>query len=225
MLGHILWILAAAGLSFVVAATFAGGLGLKRNGYLVAYILIAGGFVAEYYFWSATNILDQLQRGWISGLVAAGVTGLIAVRSVLSQPYGPRSQRARLVLDVIWSGTFYGLVDGMLLSVFPIMATQNALTEFAWTDGILGQMGLGALALLASLVVALAYHLGYAEFRSRRVIWALAGNGIFSLAFIVSGNPLAAVLPHIAMHVAAVVHGPDATLQLPPHTKRTSTSW
>lgn len=59
--------------------------------------------------------------------------------------------------------------------------------------------------------------LGSRELRGKPVLWTLAGNGLLSLAFLISGNPLAAVLPHIAMHVTSVVYGAETTDQLPPH--------
>jgi hypothetical protein len=38
-----------------------------------------------------------------------------------------------------------------------------------------------------------------------------------SLAYVLSANPLAALLSHIAMHIAAVLQGADSVIQLPPH--------
>jgi hypothetical protein len=38
-----------------------------------------------------------------------------------------------------------------------------------------------------------------------------------SLAYIVTGNPIAAVISHVAMHIAAVLHGVETVMQLPPH--------
>jgi hypothetical protein len=38
-----------------------------------------------------------------------------------------------------------------------------------------------------------------------------------SLSMLVTGNPIAAVGSHVAMHTAAVLHGPATTIQLPPH--------
>jgi hypothetical protein len=38
-----------------------------------------------------------------------------------------------------------------------------------------------------------------------------------TLAFLLSGNPLGALISHPAMHVAAVLRGPETTIQLPPH--------
>jgi hypothetical protein len=35
--------------------------------------------------------------------------------------------------------------------------------------------------------------------------------------YLLTGSPLAAVLAHVIMHGAAVVHGMEGTAQLPPH--------
>ena len=62
-----------------------------------------------------------------------------------------------------------------------------------------------------------AYHLGYPEFRGSEVALPILGNDIMSLGTILTANPLTAALSHAAMHVAAVLHGMEATIQLPPH--------
>jgi lipopolysaccharide export LptBFGC system permease protein LptF len=73
------------------------------------------------------------------------------------------------------------------------------------------------IALLASLLVTLAYHLGYAEFRNKRIGLVLLGNGVITLAYLISASSLAALIAHTAMHIAAVHQGPETTIQLPPH--------
>jgi hypothetical protein len=59
--------------------------------------------------------------------------------------------------------------------------------------------------------------LGYTEFQGPQVVSPLIGNGVMSLAYLLTMNPLGAVLSHIAMHIAAVLHGISTTIQLPPH--------
>jgi hypothetical protein len=61
------------------------------------------------------------------------------------------------------------------------------------------------------------YHLGYAEFQGPQVIAPTIGNGILSAGYLLTNNPLASVVGHIAMHVASVMHGSETTVQLPPH--------
>ena len=38
-----------------------------------------------------------------------------------------------------------------------------------------------------------------------------------TLGYLVTNNPLAAVVSHIVMHIAAVLRGPASVVQLPPH--------
>ena len=72
-------------------------------------------------------------------------------------------------------------------------------------------------ALLASLGVAAAYHLGFAEFRGPSLAGPLIGNGIITLSYLLTGSPVAPILAHVIMHAAAVFHGMETTAQLPPH--------
>lgn len=40
---------------------------------------------------------------------------------------------------------------------------------------------------------------------------------MFSLAYLLSGSPMAPVVAHAAMHVAAVIHAYGTSIPLPPH--------
>ena len=76
----------------------------------------------------------------------------------------------------------------------------------------------GAIALIASLLVTTAYHLGYPEYRSANgVMGPSIGNGVMSFGYILTNNPISAVFSHIAMHIAGVFQGPASVMQLPPH--------
>jgi hypothetical protein len=46
----------------------------------------------------------------------------------------------------------------------------------------------------------------------------VVGNAIVTSSYLLTGSPLAAILSHVAMHVAAGLHGMDTTLRLPPHS-------
>jgi hypothetical protein len=175
-----------------------------------------------YYSWSGADPISQIAINWYWAILAIAVASLIAIRNVVSQPSSERRNGARFALDLLWPGLAYGLADGLVLSVLPALAIQNA---FSAQVGLAEKIGIGGLAFAGSLFVTFFYHIGYPEFRNRNVLWTLLGNGIFTVAFLITGNPLAAVVPHIAMHVASVIHGPETTVQLPPHTTRSSTAW
>lgn len=215
--GHLLWVLAAAILGFVIAAVFAGQLHLERSLYLVVYAVFVSAFLYGYVRWSGIEVGRLLRYHWQWGLVAAVLAGAFVVINVQSQPASPSPQGAELVFDLLWLGVVYGTVDALLLSVLPILATWRAFSALGWTETWPGKVLVGILAMAASLLVTAAYHLGYTEFQGPQVVSPLIGNGVMSLAYLLTMNPLGAVLSHIAMHIAAVLHGISTTIQLPPH--------
>jgi hypothetical protein len=80
-----------------------------------------------------------------------------------------------------------------------------------------GKIFVGVIAVLASLLVTVAYHLGYPEYKGKRMLGPVIGNSTLTLGYLLTTNPLAAILSHMAMHIAGVFHGPASVTQLPPH--------
>jgi hypothetical protein len=214
---HLLWILVAGLIGFGITAIFAGWLQLKRTWLVLVYVLIAGAFLYAYFRWSQIDLTEELRQRWWLGLAGAVIVGFLMVRNVLAQPSSPRSHGAQLVFDLLWSGAVYGILDGLFLSVMPLLATWQAFSRLDWAGSWLGTLGAALVGLLASSYVTTAYHLGYPEFRGIEVAKPVLGNDIMSLGYILTQNPLSAALSHAAMHVAAVLHGMEATIQLPPH--------
>lgn len=213
----IIWLVIASLAGFVIAALFAGWLKLKRNFYLLVYVPLIG---ALFYFFiqsNELNIREIVIHNWYWGLLGAFFAGGFVVRNVYSQPPSPRNKGAALISDILWPGLAYGFIDSLLLSVLPVLSVQLTLTGDMWTSNWMGRIGFGAIALVASFFATTLYHLGYPEFRGKNVIWPNIGNGVLTLAYLLTMNPLAAILPHMAMHVAAMVHGRDTTGQVPPH--------
>ena len=215
--GHITWLLTGTVLGFVIAAVFAGGLRLPRPIYLIPYVVLAVAFLYRYVRWSKVDLIQCLRHRWGWGIVAGILAGLFAVQSVMRQPQSPTPQGATLVIDLFWLGVVYGTVDGLLLSVLPVFAVWEALTKQGWTLRWPGRIGSGLLSLLASMVVIAVYHLGYPEFRGPQVLFPVFGVGVMSLAYIITGSPISALISHIAMHIAAVLYGLQTAIQLPPH--------
>jgi hypothetical protein len=215
---NISWIFAAALLGFAVAAIFAGILNLPRSVYLVIYLVLTAPFIYAFVRWSNLSIGDIIRHNWVWGLVAAVLVGAFTVRNVLSQPASPHSEGLSLAFDVVWLGVVYGTLDALFLSVLPVLATYQAFSALEWTHTIGGKVLIGIIALIASLFVTVAYHLGYPEYRvTGGVIGPTIGNGVMSLGYVLVNNPISAVFSHIAMHIAGVLHGPATVMQLPPH--------
>jgi hypothetical protein len=215
----IIWILSASFLGFAVASIFAGLLKLTRNLYLLIYIPVVAAFFFLFIVINKISLTEILSHNWYWGVIGALLAGAFVIKNVYSQPSSKRSTGFALLTDIAWPGLVYGLMDALLLSVIPVLAIKIALTDPVWTQNWLGKIGFCIIGLFASFFVTTAYHLGYPEFRGKRILWPNIGNGVLSLAFIITMNPLAAILPHMAMHVAAMIHGKETTGQVPPHYK------
>jgi hypothetical protein len=215
--GHLLWVLGVGVLSMAVTATFAGILELPRPIYLVFYFAVIGSLLYGYVRWSGVDVWKGFREHWIRGLILGSFFGFLAVQTVLIQSPSPTSQGAGLAFDLVWFGLIYGAVDGLLLSVFPVYSTWRALSMLGWTERWYGKIVGGVLALVASMFMIALYHLGYPEFRGPQVLVVIVGVGAQSLGYLLSRSPLAPVISHIAMHVAAVLYGIASVSQLPPH--------
>jgi hypothetical protein len=212
------WIVAAALLGFAITAIFAGMFRLPRGIFLVVYLALAAPFLYAFMRWSSISIGELIRHNWMWGLGAAVLVGAFLVRNILSQPASPRAEGLSLAFDIAWLGFVYGALDALFLSVLPVLATWQAFTALGWTETLPGKIGVGVIALIASLLVTVVYHLGYPEYRAAGgMMGPSIGNGVMSLGYILTNNPIAAVFSHIAMHVAGVLQGPATVIQLPPH--------
>lgn len=215
---YLLWIPAAALLGFAIAAIFAGWLHLPRSIYLIPYVALVSLAMVIFIRWSGLSMAELLRHNWVWGVVGAVLVGAFVVRNILSQPASPRATGFPLALDLLWSGVGYGLVDALLLSVLPVLATWLAFSTLGWTTHWPGKIAVGAIAFVASLLITACYHLGFPEYRVQGGISGPSiGNGVMTLGYLLTTNPITAIFSHIAMHIAGVLHGPASVMQLPPH--------
>jgi hypothetical protein len=211
------WIVAAGLLGFATSFIFAGLLHLPRRIFLIPYVILSGLFLYSFFRWSGTPLKDLIRHNWVWGVIGAILLAIFLVKNILSQPVSPRSKGFSLAFDIFWLGILYGLTDALLLSVVPVFATWQAFTLLGWTVNWPGKIFVGLIAVLASLLVTIAYHLGYPEYKGKGMMGPVIGNTTMTLAYLLTTNPLAAMLSHMAMHIAGVFHGPASVTQLPPH--------
>lgn len=214
---YLAWILAAAGVGFLVSAVFAGWLRWPRSQYLVSLVVIEGAFVALYVRWSAVDVRAALAHRWPLGLTVGLVAGVFLVRNVLSQPGSKTPYGPGLIGHLLWEGLAYGGIDALVLTVLPVHAAWQMAGALGWLETGPGRIGAGLAALLSSGLVTVLYHAGYPEFRNADLVLTLVGNTIISITYLLAGTPVAPLVAHVLMHVAAVWHGAETTLQLPPH--------
>lgn len=211
------WLFAASVLGFGISAVFAGWLKLSRNIFLIPYVSLVGIFLYTFVVLNNIDVVAILVNNWVWGVLLGVLTSILLVRQVKSQPASRQSNSSQFALDVLWAGLVYGMTDALFLNIMPVVAVWVGMSQLGWSETLLGKIGIGIIGLLASLLVAFAYHLGYPEFRGQKMRYVFVGNGIITLATILSGNPFGSLISHTVMHIAAVFRGAETTVQLPPH--------
>ena len=130
----------------------------------------------------------------------------------------PRPGGIDLIAAVAWRGIVYGVTDGLLLSVFPILVVFAALAGTRLDRRLAGKVAIGAIALVASLGMTAVYHAGYSDFRSEKMRKPLTGDVMWSIPTLVTLNPIGAPIAHAGLHTSAVLHSYETDTFLPPHT-------
>jgi hypothetical protein len=217
-LSSIAWVIATGILGFAISAVFSAGMRLSRNRFLILYVALATIFLAAFIVFNKVDLAALLTKNWLWGAVGALLVGAFLVRNVFSQPASERCSGFPLAFELLWSGVVYGLVDSLLLSILPVLAIWQAFSLFDWTVSWPGKIVVGVIGFIASLFVTICYHLGFPEYRVKKGIFGpTIGNGIMTIGYLLTNNPITAIFSHIAMHIAGVWRGPASVMQLPPH--------
>lgn len=209
------WLTGAAVVAFAVPAVFSMGLRWERSLFLLPYVGAIGVLLLVYFRCHPLS-MEQWLWSWPYALVGIAAASFALLRNIAGQPSSAVPSGLQLAMALAWIGLAYGVIDGLLLNVFPVLAVQGAgFFEGQPPRGV--RLRRGLLALAASLAVTVAYHLGYTEFHGPAMLSVIIGNTIITSTYLLTGSPLAAVATHVIMHGAAVLHGMETTLQVPPH--------
>ena len=214
------WLWLAGGLlvAFALPFVLADLLSLDRDVYYGVY---AASVFALFGLWLRFAVDDPravLTRHWRLGLLLGLAFAGVLVAVVLGEDSTPHPDGWSFVGAILWRGVVYGVADGVLLSVFPILVVFAAFAGTPLRERRRWAVaGIGALALAASLAFTAVYHLGYPDFRGSKLAKPVAGDLVWSAPTLVTLSPLGAPIAHAGMHVAAVVHAYETDTFLPPH--------
>ena len=215
---HLAWLAVGVTVSFAVPFVLADQLELPRDLYYGLYGAAVLALCAGWTLDTGQSLRELVSRRVILAVglgllaAAASVAIVLATEDVSSGPEG-----IELAGAVVWRGLFYGAVDGLLLTAFPIIVVFAFLSESRLRRRKGGFAAVAAIALAASLVFTATYHLGYSDFRSAKVRKPVAGDLIWAAPVIATANPIGAPIAHAGLHVAAVTHSYETDLFLPPH--------
>jgi hypothetical protein len=207
LLGNLGWLIAVSLSAFLVSWFLTDRLRVHRTLYVGLLAIVAGAMSAAYLTWSGLGIGFWVNN-WLWGLVGAVLTsGLLAILISRRMTDAGTHPRPIGVREVVWEAVVYGAAEGLLLSVLPVVIVWQAATGLN-----AGAIVAGALALIASLAVIVIHHLGYADFRGKKMRLAIAGCLPLSLAYVLTGSPISAMAAHMVLHFVALRRG----MELPP---------
>ena len=206
------WPAVAAAAGFATSAVGTSLLHLSRNLFVAVWAAVAAATVAAWVLSEGWDPLVQLRRRWVAGLIVGVIAGVPLALAVTREPGVAGGAGAS---KLVWLGLVYGAVDAVMLSVVPVLALYGA--RPGDDLGHSSRIRMAGLALLASLIIAAAYHLGFAEFRNASLVQPLGATLILTMAYLLSGSPLAPIVGHVILNAAALLHGVGAAGALPPH--------
>jgi hypothetical protein len=215
---HWAWLTGGFVVAFALPFLLADVLEINRDLFYGLYATAVLGLIGLWARATRYDLVASVKRRWLwavaLGAVFAGVMAFMVVRT---EDATARPDGFDLIGAVLWRGVVYGVADGLLLSVFPILVVFAALAESRLNDRLAGKVVIGVVALLASLAMTAVYHFGYSDFRSDKVGKPLTGDVLWSVPTLVTLNPVGAPIAHAGLHVSAVLHSYDTDTFLPPH--------
>src|SRR5688572_26560780 len=122
------WLSLGLALGFLVPFVFADVLEVQRDLYYGIYAASTLALLGAWLRADGRSLRSFFAHRWAwgaaLGLLAGGVMLLIVLRT---EDAGDHPGGLRFAAAIVWRGVVYGAVDGLLLSVFPILVVYAAL--------------------------------------------------------------------------------------------------
>lgn len=215
---HWAWLAGGFVLAFLVPFLFADVLDINRDVFYGLYALAVVGLFALWSRETGYDLVAAVKRRWIAALVLGLAAAAVLTAMVLrTEDATARPDGLELVGALAWRGVLYGITDGLLLSVFPILVVFAAFAGTRLDRRFTGKLVIGTIALAASLAMTAVYHAGYSDFRSDKMAKPLTGDVVWSIPTLVTLNPIGAPIAHAGLHTSAVLHSYETDTFLPPH--------
>jgi hypothetical protein len=209
--GSLVWLLAVMLTAFLVAWA-ANRLDIKRTPYIGLLALVTAALTVGYITWLDVPAGELLTTHWVWGLLMAPLCAAPLIVGMRKQPAPHPRTGSSLAVAMLWEGVIYGIAEGVLLSVLPVLITWEAVDSLGWS-GASDAIAKWTLPIVASILVIVIHHLGYWEYRNRMLIPISLGVGLLSLGYLITASPVAPVLGHILGHASGLRRG----VEMPPH--------
>jgi hypothetical protein len=216
---HLAWFAGVCAVAFLVPYLGVSVLDLQHDVFYLVYFAITIALVSAYVRIERVDVVAILRRRWAWSLGLGGVLAAFLVFNVVNtEDATARPHGAYFVFELLWRGVGYGVIDTLLLTIFPCFVAYKLLHDRV--DGVRGKLRFTALMLPLVLIITATYHWGYPQYRQDGLARPETGNVLISVPTFATANPVGSVVAHVSQHVAAVTHSYESRIFNPPVTKR-----
>ena len=215
---HLTWFAGICVVAFLVPYLGVSVLNLQHDIFYLVYFAVTIGVVGMYVRVERVDVAAVFRRRWRWSLGVGLVLAAFLVFNVLNtEDATARPHGAYFVFELLWRGVGYGVIDTLLLTIFPCFVAYKLL--HGRVDGLKGKLRFTALTLPLVLVITATYHWGYPQYRDDGLGRPETGNVLISIPTFATANPVGSVVAHVSQHVAAVTHAYESRIFNPPATR------
>lgn len=215
---HVGWFAVVCVVAFLVPYLGVGVLALQHDVFYLAYFAVTLALIGGYVRAEHVPVTDLFRERWRLSLGLGAVMAAFLVFNVFNTSDATaRPHGAYFVFELLWRGVGYGLIDTLLLTVFPALVAHRLL--HGEVGGLTGKLRFTALALPLVILVTATYHLGYPQYRHDGLGRPETGNVLISIPTFATVNPVGSLVAHVSQHLAAVTHAYESRIFNPPVTK------
>ena len=215
---HLAWFAVVCAFAFLVPYLGVSVLDLQHDVFYLVYFAVTIALVATYVRVEQVDVAQIFRRSWGWSLALGLLLAVFLIFNVLNTSDATaRPHGAYFVFELLWRGVGYGLVDTVLLTIFPCFVAYKLL--HGRVDGLRGKVRFTALTLPLVLVITATYHWGYPQYRDDGLSRPETGNVLISIPTFATANPVGSIVAHVSQHIAAVTHAYESEIFNPPVTK------
>jgi len=212
------WFAGVCAVAFLVPYLGVSVLDLQHDVFYLGYFVVTIALIAAYVRVERVDVAEVFRQRWRWSLgVGLVLTGFLVFNVFNTSGATARPHGAYFVFELLWRGAGYGVIDTLLLTIFPCFVAYKLL--HGHVAGLTGKLRFTALALPLVVVVTATYHWGYPQFRQDGIGRPETGNVLISIPTFATVNPVGSVLAHVSQHVTAVTHAYESQIFNPPATR------
>jgi hypothetical protein len=214
---HLLWFTLGCTVAFLVPCLGVSVLDLQHDVFYLVYFAVTIALISTYVHVEQIDVAAAFRERWRWSLAVGALLAFFLVLNVVNtEDATARPHGAFFVFELLWRGVGYGVVDTLVLTVFPCFIASALLRQ--GVGGLKGKLRFTALALPLVIVMTATYHLGYPQFRQDGLGRPETGNVLISIPTFATANPVGSLVAHTSQHVAAVTHSYESRIFVPPVT-------